>query len=303
MFIKNNSIFHKIYKILVENILKVTTYISPVLNTKLRYRIVHKKKLNLKNPQSFNEKLLWLKLYHYSNDPLVIQCADKYLVREYVCQCGFQDILVPLIGVWESADQIPWDDLPKKFALKWNFGAGRNIICSDKSKLDRREVIKKMNDWGKEKCWLSHSEMHYKYIPKKIVCEKFLEGESGKCIPDYKIYCFHGEPKAIFVMHDRFDGEMKTEFFDVNWNRLENSVKYSTIEKSTPKPICLERLLKISSELSKPFPFVRCDFYVFENSIYFGELTFTPAGGMYTSKTKIDGKEMSEYLSIDLKGK
>lgn len=303
MSVKQNAKLLKFYKHIVDGVLKTATRISPALNTKLRYRIVHKKKLNLKNPKTFNEKLLWLKLYRYANDPLVIQCADKYLVRDYIRRCGFEDILVELIGVWDTADQIPWDVLPQKFVLKWNFGAGMNIICQDKCNLDQQEVVKKMHDWGKEKCWLGHSEIHYKYIPKKIVCEEFLEGEDGGGIPDYKVYCFHGEPKAIFVMHDRFEGKMKTEFFDVNWNPLENSSKYGAFNNRTPKPACLDRLLKISAALSKPFPFVRCDFYVLGNRIYFGELTFTPAGGMYTSQTQIDGKNMTEYLYIELEGK
>lgn len=295
---KKNSIAIKVYKKLVAGVLNGTTVISPVWNTKLRYRIVHKKKLNLKHPKTFQEKLLWLKLYRYATNPLVIQCADKYLVRDYIRQCGLEDILIGLIGVWDSAADIPWDSLPEKFALKWNFGAGMNIICKDKSKLDRSETIEKLNIWQKNKCWLGHSEMHYKYIPKKLVCEEFLECDGEKAIPDYKIYCFHGEPKAIFVMHDRYHGEMHTEFFDVNWNPLENGNKYGTPQAATPKPECLDRLLGIAEILSRPFPFVRCDFYVVGNKIYFGELTFTPAGGMYTSQTKIDGKDMSEYLHI-----
>lgn len=299
MSVKQNAMLMKLYRHILDGVLKTATRISPVLNTKLRYRIVHKKKLNLTHPKTFNEKLLWLKLYRYAHDPLVIQCADKYLVRDYICRCGYKDILVGLIGVWDTPDQIPWNDLPDKFALKWNFGAGMNIICKSKCNLDQQEVVKKMYDWGKEKCWLGHSELHYKYIPKKIVCEEYLEGEEGE-IPDYKVYCFHGEPKAILVMHDRFKGKMKTEFFDVNWNPLKNSVKYDAADIPTPQPMCLDRMLEIATVLSKPFPFVRCDFYVIGNRLYFGELTFTPAGAMYTSQTKIDGKDMTEYLCIEV---
>lgn len=290
--------FLKAYRKLLSFVFNIATIISPVLNTKLRYFYVFKKKINLKNPQTFIEKLSWLKLYKYQKDPLVIRCSDKYLVRDYVRDCGYADILNDLIGVWDSAQEIPWNDLPQKFALKWNFGATMNIICEDKSKLDFNEVVSKMNKWRKNKCWLSHSEMHYKYIPKKIICEKFLESSKEKIIPDYKVYCFNGEPKTIFVMHDRGNGPIKTEYFDTNWNRLENSVKFQSPENETAKPQCLERLLEISGKLSSPFPFVRCDFYIIGNKIYFGELTFTPAGGMYTSQTKIDGKDMSEFLSI-----
>lgn len=289
----------KVYRILREQIYCLATYISPTLNTSMRYRKVFGKKLNLHNPQSFNEKLLWLKLNRYNNDPLVIQCADKYLVRDYIKQCGCEGILNDLIGIWDHAKDIPWNTLPEKFVLKWNFGAGMNIICTDKSKYDFDDVVTQMNKWEHNKCWLSHSEMQYKYIPRKIICERYLEYEKGRTIPDYKVYCFHGQPKAILVMQDRGQGNVKSEFYDTDWNILDNSGKYSAPATATPKPICFDRLLNISAKLSKPFPFVRVDFYVIGEDIYFGELTFTPAGGLYTSQTKIDGKEMAEFLHID----
>ncbi len=292
------SIARRLYGKLLNSVFCLATLISPTLNTKLRYRYLFKKKLNLKSPQTFNEKLLWLKLKKYNHDPLVIKCADKYRVREYVKECGYEDILVDLIGVWDSAKDILWDELPDKFVLKWNFGAGMNIICEDKSVLDSNEVIKKMEHWEKNKFWLSHSEMHYKYIPKKIVCEKFLEDTEESVIPDYKIYCFHGKPEAVLVMHNRGKGEITIEFFDTEWNPLCNSNIYSSYEKISAKPLCLEKMLEAAKALSEPFPFVRCDFYVVGDSFYLGELTFTPAGGMYTFKTIIDGKDMSDYLNV-----
>ncbi|MBQ3182934.1 MAG: glycosyl transferase [Clostridia bacterium] len=287
-----------IYRKIREIVFSTATIISPTINTKLRYRYLFGKKLNLKDPRTFNEKLLWLKLKKYNRDPLVIKCADKYLVREYVEDCGCKDILNDLIGAWDSVDEIPWEELPQKFVLKWNFGAGMNIICEDKNKLDRDEVFAKLKKWRKNKCWLSHSEMQYKYMPRKIVCERFLKAEGESSIPDYKVYCFHGVPKAILVMHDRGHGELKTEFFDAGWNLLENTGKYNAPSEKTPRPGCLNKLLEISGDLSKPFPFVRCDLYVIKDKIYFGELTFTPAGGLYTSQTKVDGKEMADLLSI-----
>ena len=279
-------------------VFSASTCISPVLNTKLRYRYLFKKKLNLKDPQTFNEKLLWLKLKKYSKDPLVIKCADKYRVRDYVKDCGYEDILINMIGAWDRAQDIPWDDLPRQFVLKWNFGAGMNIVCKDESSLERSQVIKQMDRWQKNKYWLSHSEMHYKYIPKKIVCEEFLWCEDTSSIPDYKIYCFHGKPQAVLVMYDRGSKKMSTEFFDTNWQPLENSSKYSSTLKATQKPACLEKMLQAAEKLASPFPFVRVDFYVLGDSFYFGELTFTPAGGMYTSKTKINGRDMTEFLKV-----
>lgn len=154
------------------------TVISPKWNTEFRFWMTFKRKIDLENPESFNEKLLWLKLNRYMNDPLVIQCADKYAVRDYVTACGCGDLLNEMYGVYDDADSIPWEDLPRQFVLKWNFGSGFNIICPDKSKIDRNEVIRQMKKWGRSRYWLSYSEMQYKYCRKKIVCEKYLSAET-----------------------------------------------------------------------------------------------------------------------------
>lgn len=153
---------------------RICTIISPTLNSAVIYWKTFHRHLNLENPRTYNEKLMWLKIKLYSKDPLVIKCADKYRVREYVMECGCGDILNELYGVYDSVDEIPWDDLPKQFVLKWNFGAGMNVICCDKSKMDKEKVFRQMKKWGRNRYWLTYSEMQYKYIPKKIICERLL---------------------------------------------------------------------------------------------------------------------------------
>ena len=285
------------YTYLRECLFQATTVVSPVLNTKMRYWFTHGKRLDLKKPKTFHEKLLWLKLFRYMKDPLVIQCADKYLVREYVKQCGYEHILNDLLGVWDRIEDVPWDDLPQQFALKWNFGAGFNLVCESKKELQIEQVVQQFHEWERQKCWLSHSEMHYKYIPKRIVCERYLKDNSTKDLFDYKVYCFHGIPKAILVMQDRSSG-VKTEFFDTNWIKLNNTKKYREPAAKTAKPVCLDQMIAIATKLSKPFPFVRCDFYVVNQRLYFGELTFTPAAGMYTSETTIHGTNMADLIQL-----
>lgn len=296
--IKKNQTLQREYDALRNTYFCILTMLSPRLNTEARFKSVYGKKLNLKSPESFSEKLLWLKLNRYINDPLVARCADKYRVREYIEECGCGNTLNTLYGVYDSARDIQWDNLPNRFVLKWNFGAGMNIVCKDKSKLDLEQTVKQLDKWGKVKYWLPHSEMQYKDTPKKIICEAYLEdSDNPDVIPDYKVYCFHGEPKTIFVMHDRGHG-IKSEFFDTAWKRLENTEKYLNPEHTTPKPECFDEMMDVSRALSKPFPFVRCDYYVVNGKLYFGELTFTPAGGLYTSTTKIEGKDMSAFLHV-----
>ena len=166
--------FRGIYHYIKDGYYVALTLVSPVLNTKARYRAAFGRKLDLNNPKTLNDKILWLKLNVYAKDPLVIKCADKYRVRDYVKSCGCGEILNKMIGAWDEPEEIPWDDLPNQFALKWNFGAGMNVICLDKNKMNKDEIISKMREWGNVKYWLSHSEMHYKHIKKKIICEELL---------------------------------------------------------------------------------------------------------------------------------
>ena len=264
------------------------TVLSPKLNTKLHYRRVFGKKLDLDNPQTFNEKILWLKLKRYMHNPLVIQCADKYRVRDYVIKCGCGDILNELIGAYNSADEIPWQQLPKSFVLKWNFGAKMNFICLDKSKVSETEIVAQFRKWGKRKYWLQYSEMQYKYAPKKIVCEKLLGKPYDPNVPweapeDYKVYCFNGVPKYVMVCVGRKNGQKPHfYFFDTNWKlaRINHDGKAAPENFTIEKPACMDALFEAAAKLSKPFPFVRADFYIVDDKVYFGELTFTPATGL-----------------------
>ena len=272
------------------------TLISPKLNTGLHYLKAFGKWPDLKNPGTLNEKLLWLKLKNM-NDPLVIQCADKYRVRAYVRACGCGQYLNELYGVYDRAEDIPWNELPDRFVVKWNFGAGLNMIFTDREAFDREGMVRMLNSWGKKKVWLTHSEMQYKYAPKKLICEQFLDDGAAGSLTDYKVYCFHGEPKAILVMHDR-NREINTEFFDPAWGRLENASKYQEAAVATPTPKCLTEMLDAARRLSAPFAFVRCDFYIVNDRPVFGEMTFTPAGGLYIAQTRIDGREMTDFLHV-----
>ena len=233
------------------------------------------------------------------NDPVVIQCADKYCVRNFVKARGYGHLLNDLIGVYDDPRDIPWNELPSRFVLKWNFGSGMNIICSHKEN-NFEEIARKLKKWKRCKYWLPYSEMQYKYCEKKIICEKYLSDDEseGSSLSDYKVYCFSGKPLCVMVMHDRFSG-INIEFFDANWNPLENPNMVESTEKPTQRPACLQELLSASAKLSEGFPFVRCDFYIVGGKLYFGEMTFTPAGGLSTYETTINGKSMTEYLEID----
>ncbi len=254
----------------------VLSHISPKLSSKVLYRILTHKKLNLKNPELFNEKLMKLKIDDYNNNDLVIKCTDKYLVRDYIKECGVEEILNEIYGVYNNAYEIDWDKLPNKFVLKCNHGCGYNIICTDKDKLDKEHTIKTLNKWMKKKFGYETSELHYPKIKPLIICEKYIETDAGVFPNDYKIYCFDGKPKVILTCTER-QNNLRLNFLDLNWNELDIGTKADRAESIPQKPECLDKMIEYAKILSKPFKYVRVDFYDFNGKPLFGELTFTPA--------------------------
>lgn len=276
---------------------KILLEISPILYKKKVYRQTFRKRIDLKNPKEFNEKLIWLNFNQYYKDPLVIQCADKYKVREYVEKCGCKEILNELIGVYENSEEIKWDDLPEKFVLKCNHGTGYNIICNDKGKLDKENVKIQLNKWLKEDFSKVAAEMQYKRIPRKIICEKYIDMGNDKLPIDYKIYCFNGEPRIILVMKDR-DTSVTREFYDMKWQRLHLREFEGSPESPTKKPDNLNEMIEYAKKLSKPFKFVRADFYNINDKIIFGELTFTPAACMAQYTEEIS-KMLGDWIDLN----
>lgn len=276
-------------KKLAKIIVSLCTHISPKLGCKVIYFLKFKKLPNINKPTEFNEKLIWLKLNNYNNNPLVWKCSDKYTMRDYCINCGIEEKnLTKIIGVYERAQDINFEILPKKFALKCTHGMGFNIICEDKERLDKEKARKKLNKWLKTRFGYESAEIHYTHVKPKIICEEFIENNDNEFPIDYKIYCFNGKPEIILVCTDR-KNHYKTTFYDTNWNLVH--LRDSEINVDLDKPRSLEKMIKIAQKLSEDFPFVRVDFYEYKGEPIVGELTFTPAAclGEYT-------KEASEYL-------
>lgn len=267
--------------------LSILSVISPKLNYQYRYKKNFGRKLNLKNPKTFNEKIIWLELNNYIHNELAIQCSDKFKVRDYIRACGCEEILIPQFAVWENVKEIQWSYLPDKFVLKWNFGAGFNHICSDKSNEDPKLVLQKMSNWGKIKYWLWYGEKHYKYIPKRIIGENFISDLSTgtgtlKSPEDYKFYCFNGKVKYILLCLNRKGMIADYVFFNTLWEPQPFS-QYAISNKGNiqiERPKLLDKAISYAERLAVPFPFVRVDLYILKDKIFFGELTFTPCGGV-----------------------
>ena len=246
---------------------------------KIFFRARMSRRLELKNPKTFNEKLQWVKLY--DRRPEYTMMADKYLVRDYIAKKLGPDHLIPLLGVWDDPDQIDFDRLPDQFVLKCNHNSGLGMcICKDKSNLDIQKVKKDLKKGMSQNYFLSGREWPYKNIPRKIICEQFMTN-GGQELADYKIHNFNGEPRFILVCADRFSKTGLTEdFYTPQWEHME--IKRPALPNATkpiPKPEQLEQMLAFSRILARDIPFARTDFYVIDGKVYFGEITFFPASG------------------------
>lgn len=269
--------------------------ISPTYATKILHYKNTKTILNLKNPISFNEKLQWLKLYW--NEPFTPICADKYEIYNYVRENGDPTILNNLLNVYERTDQIIWDELPEKFALKCTHGCGYNIVTNNKSELNELEVTKQLDAWMGEKFGRYNLEPHYDQIKPKIILEEYIENDAGLLPIDYKIYCFNGEAKLVLVCSER-EQNLKLDFFDLEWNRLNIGHKKDESESLIEKPSCFDEMVKHANQLAKPFPFVRVDFYDKDGVVILGELTFTPAANMASYYTDYGQNFLGDLLTL-----
>ena len=266
------------------------------LLSKIYFKIYLHEDMDLDNPEKFNEKLQWLKLKYNSTNPLVVQCADKYAVRSYIEEKGYGDTLTKLIGVWERAEDIDWDQLPDKFVLKCTHGCAYNILCSDKESFDKKAAVKQLNGWLKENFAAFNVELHYGEIkPRRIICEEYL----GDVITDYKFFCFNGEPKFFYVSSDLVhDRQAEVGFFNMDGSKMPMvRDDYKDIGE-IKMPECLPEMIEASKVLSREFPFVRVDFFLIGDEYKFAELTFTPGACMMPLNPKKYDDEWGAMLEL-----
>ncbi|MDR1302904.1 MAG: hypothetical protein LBK43_10625 [Treponema sp.] len=250
-----------------------------VLQIKIKYFLVFGKKINLRHPQTFNEKIQWLKLYdrklEYTN------MVDKYEAKRYVASIIGEKHIIPTLGVWDNFDDIDFDDtLPEQFVLKATHFSGGVYICKDRESFDIKKIKKDMNKILKHNFYWSGRESPYKNIKPRIIAEKYMVDESGVELKDYKIQCFNGDPKIIQVDFDRFSECHKRNFYSIDWLYQPFSLSYPTYpEIMIEKPESLDLMLALAKELSRDILYVRVDFYSIRKKIYFGELTFYHGSG------------------------
>ena len=245
---------------------------------KLFYRYKMGRKLDLKNPLSFTEKLQWLKLY--DRNPLHVIMVDKEKVKPYVTQILGEEYVIPTLGVWDSFDDIDFDKLPNKFVLKTTNGGGSIgvVICHDKSKLDLFKAKQNIEKGLKLNLYRKLREWPYKGVKPRIIAEQMLEDKSGD-LHDYKFYCFNGEPKFLLVSSNRFTNHNFT-YFDLDFNKMDISSVMGAQSSMVPeKPNNFEEMKDVVKKLCKDMSHVRVDLYSCNNHVYFGEMTFYDSSG------------------------
>ena len=260
------------------------------LALKLAFPLRAGEKLELDNPKTFNQKLQWYKLFY--RDPLMVQCADKYSVREYIKNKGYEHLLVPLYGAYENADEINFSELPNSFVLKTTNAMGTNIIVKDKSKINEDNIKKELNKWLKKtplQIWFGR-EWAYEQIKPRIICEEFIDS-NGEDLIDYKFHCFNGTPEVIQVSMER-ETNLKVNYYDTEWNSIKARQNYPNKTGIVEAPPKLKEMLKIAAEFAEDFPYVRVDFYNIKEKIIFGELTFYSSAGF----SKFSPNDLNQYM-------
>ena len=278
-------------------------FLSDKKHIELYYKYSMGKKLNLGNPQTFNEKLNWLKLY--DRNPLYTTLVDKYAVKAWVSERIGKQYVIPTLGIWENYSEIDFDALPKGFVLKTTHGGGNVgvVVCPNKDTFDKEAARKKLEHSIKISGYDKHREWPYKNVERKIIAEQLLVDPCNQSLIDYKVHVFNGIPRFILVCRGRENkSSMTDDFYDVDWH-LMNCKRPGHPNSANPmsKPILLGTLLELSKTLAGNIPFVRVDFYIVNGKIYFGEMTFFPAGGVKPFEPEDWDDKFGKWLSLPVK--
>lgn len=234
--------------------------------------------LRLNHPQTFNEKLQWLKLHN--RNPEFTRMVDKFEAKAYVAERIGEEYIIPTLGVWDRFDEIDFDALPDRFVLKCTHDSGGLVICRDKSTLDFAAARDKIEACLKRNYYWEYREWPYKDVKPRIIAEEYLPGENGELL-DYKFMCFNGEMKSCMVCSQRQSGNgLHVDNYDIQWKKQPFERGYPSTDMEQPKPEHFDTMVAMAEELAKDLPFIRVDFYENGGRVYFGELTFFPGSGV-----------------------
>lgn len=275
----------------------VFKYLPDKLALKIQYKNIFLKDLDLENPKTFNEKLQWLKLYN--RKPEYTKMVDKYEAKKYVASVIGEEYIIPTYGVWDSFDDIDFDELPNQFVLKCTHGSGDVIVVKDKNDFDMSIAKEKIEKSLATNYYKIGREWPYKNVKPRIIAEKFIEDDSNG-LRDYKVFCFNGKAKIMLIASDRFTAdEPRFDYFDRNFNLMDFEWTHPKSTSNLPeKPACFEEMFEFAETLAKGSPHLRVDFYEVSGKIYFGELTFFHAGGFTPFNPEEWDYELGSWIDL-----
>lgn len=293
------SIISKIWKdprSVIRKILAINSFswIPDEPYLKISYYAHMGKPLDLKNPKTFNEKLQWLKLH--DRKPEYIRMVDKYEAKRYVAEKIGEEYIIPTLGVWDCFDDIDFDSLPDQFVLKCTHDSGGLVIVRNKTELDRNAAKKIIEKSLKKNYYYSGREWPYQNVKPRIIAETFMSDH----IRDYKFYCFHGEPKLLYVSEGLEDhATAKISFLTLDWAFADfKRTDYASFEKLPEKPEKFAQMQEMAIRLSADHCFLRVDLYSVENNIYFSELTFSPCSGMMPFEPEAWDERIGSWITL-----
>lgn len=272
-------------------------YLGKIFKANLGYELL------LENPQTFNEKLQWLKLY--DRKPIYTTMVDKYAVKQYVADIIGEEYIIPTLGVWDRPEDIDWDSLPNQFVLKVTHDSGGLVICKDKSKLNKAATIKKINKSLKRDYYKLYREWPYKDVPRRVIAEKYMQDDSNaEELTDYKLMCFNGKVKCSFTGTNRHSqNDLCIAFYDSRWSRMPFERKYQAYKSEMLKSQTYEQMVQFAEKLSEEIPFSRINFYELKGKPYFGEITFFPESEFEQFNPSEWDKTLGKWIQLpNLKG-
>ena len=285
------------YHWLCDTALSGVCRVSPVLLGRLRYRAAWGRWPDLEHPRTFDEKLLWLNFYW--RHPLKTEYADKYALRQHVERQGLGHLLPRLYGVYRSADAIDLAALPEQFVLKCTHGAKCNVFCRNKDTLDLTRARRDLARWLATDYSTLLGELQYAGMTPRIICEEFLEDGSGELPRDYKLYCFGGRVHCTLICSGRRANDNATyDYRDRSWQHLPYDRESGAEERPVTRPAGYEEMVSAAERLSKPFPFVRVDFYSIRGRAVLGEMTFTPSACIDTTYTELATRVLGDLIEL-----
>ena len=267
---------------------------------KLMHRLELRRKLDLENPQTYNDKLQWLKLYCHR--PEFTMMADKVAVKSFVAEKIGPEYVATLFGVWDRVEDIEWERLPQRFVLKTNHDSGNYgvVICKDKATFDRAKAENRLKASLHRNTFLLGREWPYKNIPRKVFAEEYIEDKGRDELLDYKFYCFDGKVKIVFIASGRQSlKEVCIDYYDEECNHIDGlRQSHPNAPEPPARPLHFDLMKQLAEKLSEGIPHVRVDFYEADGKVYFSEMTFFPYGGWTAFRPEEYDYKLGSFIKL-----